>query len=472
MKTNPAELSDSEKILFERWKIRIARSTFGATSVQDGLLYLSRLERMDTILNWFKHNLNPLFDPNGYFARTLPKLVELWGDEGMLEAAEALELHIHEEAMSVLDEQAIKSDEWKYLNESILKWLQNETNVDAAEAEEFHEMKERLAHDGFKSDASLASEMADRILFLRQIFDWKRSAAPVVPEVVPDAIEAVEIVPEQELTPAQSEKVVPRENRKRPRDSGEHDVDFIENKLLRKQMETNVAAPKQVDAVCNKKISTTSNGILKAVDDRQKLQTERGDPITCRQFSPTIPLALVTPDDRANRTAGSSRKGKEVVHHRDARKLVGTFNTTTENAENFCNEACSKMGKQRSQTLYRILMYLQNPEDSFAKENPGIHHIARLIPSHTPIFQKAMMVEAIVHGLSEAHGQDWIHKSHHRGGFGLLIYELLRDIESLQRTPNDAYELKALMSGFIHEDFSQSQSAETKHRRLRATAHG
>lgn len=432
------ELSQEERVLYERWKISIARSAFGSTSPQDGLLYLSRLERMNSILDWFKYNLNPLFDPGGYFARTVPKIADLWGNEGMLEKAEALELHIHEEAMALLDEQSNKSDEWKSLNESISRWLQNETNVGTGEAEEFYTMKEKLAHGDFKSDACLAGEMADRILFLRQIFDWKSSAAPVVPA-------AVETTAEQEMPASHGEKTVLRENRKRPREASEHEVDFIEKKFGQRKVATNIA-PKQVERVCKKKISTTSNDVLKASGDRQKLQRRRGDSIG--QRSSIIPHARLS-HKRASILIGNSRKGKDIVHQRDTRQLVGTFNTTTENAENFYNEASSKIGRKRAQSLCRILMYLQNPEaGTFAQENPGIHYISRLISCRTPLFQKAMMVEAIVHGLSEAHGQNWIHKSHHRDGFGLLMYELLRDIESLQRIPNDAYEFKALMCRF------------------------
>ena len=436
----PTQLTGPERMVYERWRIRIARSAYGSSSLQDGLLYLGRLERMDTILNWFKHNLNPLYDPNGYFASTMPKLVELWGNECMLDKAEALELHIHEEAMSILDEQSSKSDEWKSLNESILRWLQNEAYVEADEAEEFHAMKERLSENQFKSDAFLASEMADRILFLRQIFGWKRSAGYVALKT------AAETVAELHLRPSQSEKSVLRENRKRPRED-EHDVDFIEKKVGRRKIGTNMT-PKQVNRTCNKKISTTSNGMLKAVDDCQKLQRQRGDSIGT-QFSPAIPHARVTPD-HMNRLMENCRNGNDTAHQRDARKLVGSFNTTTENAEMFLKKACPRIGRQRAHSLFRILMYLQNPEDSFAKENPGIYRISRLIPIHTDPYQKAIMVEAIVHGLCEAHGPDWIHKSHQTEAVGLLIYELLRDIESLQRIPNDACEFKTLMSAFVH----------------------
>mmetsp|Transcript_27339 Transcript_27339/g.66360 ORF Transcript_27339/g.66360 Transcript_27339/m.66360 type:complete len:1027 (+) Transcript_27339:268-3348(+) len=436
---SPTELSPSEKILYERWKIRIARSAYGAASVQDGLLYLTRLERMDSILHWFKHNLNPLFDPMGYFARILPNLVELWGNEDMLEVAEALELHIHEEAMSKLDEESNKSEEWKALNASILKWLQNEIFVGTDEAEEFNAMKEKLAHDGFKSDASLASEMADRILFLRQIFDWKRHPAP-------DAPAAVETIPQQELPLSHSERDVLRENRKRPRDSGEREIDCVEKKLARKAIGTNTV-PKQIERVTSKKISTIPNEVLKAADDCEKLQRQRGDSIG--QRSPIMSRLMVT-----------ARLGKGRTHQRDEG-----------HGEKFYTQACSKIGKHRALSLCKILIYLQNPEDSFVKENPGVRHIARLIPDHTPLVQKATMVEAIVHGLSEAHGKDWIHKSQ-SGGFGFLIYELLRDIESLQRIPDDAYEFKALMNGFLYEDYSQNRTATPEHCRARATAQG
>ncbi|KAL3940392.1 MAG: hypothetical protein SGBAC_005068 [Bacillariaceae sp.] len=455
---NPTELSPSEKLIYERWKIRIARSAYGAASVQDGLAYLTRLERMDSILHWFKHNLHPLFDPMGYFARILPNLVELWGNEDMLEVAEALELHIHEEAMSQLDQESHKSEEWKDLNESILKWLQNQAFVGADESEEFNVMKEKLAHDGFKCDVSLASEMADRILFLRQIFDWKRHPAAVSPA-------AVETIPQQELIASRSESTVLKENRKRSLDLGDHEFDSYDKKLARRKIGTNTA-PKQIERISRKKISTTPDEFLKVADDREKLQRHRGESIG--QRSPMIPRAHKS-KELASKQMGNTRLARERIHQRNARQHVGTLRTSS---EKFYNQACSKMGKQRALSLCRIVMYLQNPEDCFAKENPGVHHIARLIPDHTPIFQKATMIEAIVHGLTEAHGKDWIHKSHHRGGFGLLIYELLRDIESLQRTPVDAYEFKSLMCGLRYEDDAQSRTATTEPCRARATAHG
>eukprot|EP00980_Cylindrotheca_fusiformis_P006349 scaffold1356_cov123-Cylindrotheca_fusiformis.AAC.30 len=137
------------------------------------------------------------------------------------------------------------------------------------------------------------------------------------------------------------------------------------------------------------------------------------------------------------------------IQQNAARDLLHMFNAPEETTQRYRGENSSKIGPRRARLLCEILRFLEDPQQ--ANDATGeFQCVAKLIPPGMPLMRKAYIMETVLHGLREGRGENWYALSYVPDGLGVLLSEVLQDIDSLLGIPDEAFLLKLLMGGSVH----------------------
>jgi hypothetical protein len=450
----PSELSTEEKIKVDRWKVKLTRSIFGAQEGnQRNFILLGRYKNMEDILNWLRNHMHPMFDPSRKFEELHLEL-EWFGNEGIFEIAEEMEEALHEHMIFGLEKISTTNEEWGELYANIFDWLRN-GRVENDPTGEFIFMKRRLQNSSFESDEELANEMTCRIIVLRKFCgDWSCLGKPMAPQgsvfTFPQN-DMLELQRDETPLPAATPASRPT-TRGRRRKTGESSKGRNGKPSPKKKAVAAKARRPTETGALKRKAAANVEISIPSKSDTSFQTPSRGGTGRNVNVSPIIACS-------SRRTRGTpATPGQHSLHtqmptspiqQNDARDLLRIFNTTEEGAQRFYTEAASKIGPQRARMLCRILRFLEDPNPSGDKTGE-FRWIAKLMPPRMPLVRKGYIMEAVLNSLREGHGENWYGLSYIPGGLGVLLSEVLQDIEALVRIPDEAFRLKLLMGGLMH----------------------